>query len=339
MPKPHDHIVKHTFTDLAVARAFLEGFLPARVCAALDLDTLRLAPTLLVDELLDERQVDLLFEVDRRGGGPLLIYLLVEHQSAPDGQMGRRLHRYVHHIWARFEQLHPNEQLLPPVIPLVVYHGAPPWPGDRRLHDHVALDGLPEPLRSWVPDFSYPLVDLRRLADTRLVGTALGRLVLLLLKYSADGDTWSRLPGWLDLLLQVVRAPGGMAAMSAIIRYISYTTPVTPPDDVQAFIRSKLGEPVMEIVDSWADTLVKQGIMRGIEQGIERGIEQGIEQGIERGAVLGKQDFFLQTARLRFGALPAAFVARVHAADADQLERWLERLLRAPSIDGVLDEP
>lgn len=322
MSKPHDHLVKQTFSDLAVARAFLQGTLPNTVSRALDWRTLRLAPTSLINELLEAREADLLFEVDRGEGGSLFIYLLLEHQSTPDRQMGRRLYTYIHHIWTRHEQAHPGRLQLPPVIPLVLYHGVEPWPGTRRLHDSVALEGLPADVGQWVPDFTYVLVDLRRMADAQLIGTALGRLVLLVLKYAAEGDLWERLPQWLDLLLQVLRSQGGMAAMSAIIRYIARTTPAGPSPEVQVFIRSNLGEPVMEVFESWADKLVKQGI----------------EQGIERGLTQGRRETLLHMARARFGQLPPSFLSRVEDANADLLDLWCVRLLSATSLEGVFSD-
>jgi predicted transposase YdaD len=338
MPTPHDHLVKQAFADLAVTRAFLRGVLPAGLLKAIDLSTLRQAPASLVDEQLDARHLDLLFQVQRRrGGGPLLLHLLLEHQSTPDYHMGRRLLRYVHHVWTQHERSHPtSESLLPPVVSIVVYHGAEPWPGERRLHDHVSLEGLPRGAARYVPDFTYLLVDLQRMTDGSLVGTAFGRLVLLMLKHAAKGDLWQRLPGWIDLLARVWRAPDGAAAMTAVVSYISRTTAVGPSADVKDMIRTKLGEPAMDVFVSWADKLIAEGEARGLAEGVARGQALGEARGEARGLLEGRRLTLLHLARARFGPLPPAFTARVEAADNNALDLWSLRLLTASSLEEIV---
>ena len=322
MNTPHDHLVKQAFGDIALARAFLLGALPPALAEAVDGSTLQMAPSSHVDEQLAARHLDLLFQVKLREGGPLLLHVLLEHQSTPDDLMGRRIYRYVHHVWTWHERSHPAARALPPVISLVLYHGLDPWPGRCRLHDQVALAGVPPEAAPYVPDLRYLLLDLRRTADARLTGTALGRLVLLLLKYAADGDLWARLPEWIDLLVQIWRAPDGPAAMTAIVRYISYTTPEAPPPEVKDLIRAHLGEPAMDVLESWADKLLAQGEARGEAHG----------------RLDGKREVLLNLAQARFGSLPSAFVLRVESADSATLDRWSLRLLRAASCEDVVHE-
>ena len=52
----------------------------------------------------------------------------------------------------------------------------------------------------------------------------------------------------------------------------------------------------------------------------------------ERGAML------LKLLTIRFGALPGDVVARMNAADLDQLARWFERGVTAPTLDAVFNE-
>lgn len=87
---------------------------------------------------------DLLFEVpwgEAAHGGPntradvqsessatpdaagLLLYILFEHQSTPDPLMPYRMLRYALRIWDRWLTEHEGARSLPPLLPLVLFHG------------------------------------------------------------------------------------------------------------------------------------------------------------------------------------------------------------------------
>jgi hypothetical protein len=79
----------------------------------------------------------------------------------------------------------------------------------------------------------------------------------------------------------------------------------------------------------------EQGIEVGREQGIEVGREQGIEVGREQGIQQGERMVLLRLLASRFGQLPQRVARRVERARPAQLERWLERILTAKSLDQV----
>ena len=67
-------------------------------------------------------------------------------------------------------------------------------------------------------------------------------------------------------------------------------------------------------------------------------MEQGRIEGKAAGIVEGKADTFLHLARLKFGELTSAQAEQVRNAPPEQLDSWLEALLSARDIDGVLGE-
>lgn len=95
----------------------------------------------------------------------------------------------------------------------------------------------------------------------------------------------------------------------------------------------------MSYVTSWERFAREEGYALGIEKGIEKGMQKGIERGRQEGQQLGRQEgeqrALLRLLEARFGVLTAAVTARVRAADADQLERWMPRVLTAASADEV----
>ena len=73
----------------------------------------------------------------------------------------------------------------------------------------------------------------------------------------------------------------------------------------------------------------------GVEEGIEKGIEKGVEKGVEKGmiSVLKRQ------LTRRFGDLPRRILALLEKASPAELERWIDRVLDARSLDEVFATP
>ena len=59
-------------------------------------------------------------------------------------------------------------------------------------------------------------------------------------------------------------------------------------------------------------------------------------RGEARGKAEGKAEVLLKLLRLRFNSLPEAARARVESATFEQLDKWIERVLTAQTLDGVL---
>jgi len=67
----------------------------------------------------------------------------------------------------------------------------------------------------------------------------------------------------------------------------------------------------------------------------EKGIEQGLQQGIEQGMLSGERQVLTRLLTRRFGPLPAAVLQQLEQAGTDQLERWADNVLDAPTLDDV----
>ena len=316
MSNPHDRLVKHILSDLDEARAFLAGALAPGVVAALDLGTLAAVSSDLVDQLLDERHGDLLFTVERRGGGRMVLHVLVEHQSTRDVRMAYRLLRYVLRIWEHHRGEAPTGPL-PPVLAVVLYHGEEAWTVSRRLRDLIDLEGLPAEVVEELPDLRYRVIDLSQLPEEALFGAAQGRLMLLLLKHVHDGDLWERLPRWGAALRAVRQSPHGLGALSAVLSYIVDTMPAPPSARVQRFLREEVGEPTMKAVMSWGDQLRAEGIALGEQRGIALG-EQRVLEELRRS--------LLAAGTPRLGSPEATIRTAVEAATLPQVVAWFTRL-------------
>ena len=71
----------------------------------------------------------------------------------------------------------------------------------------------------------------------------------------------------------------------------------------------------------------------------EQLIEQVAQKGRAEGRVEGGRTVLLKLLTKRFGSLPEDVVARVTGAEEADLDRWLDRILTAPTLAEVFGRP
>jgi len=69
----------------------------------------------------------------------------------------------------------------------------------------------------------------------------------------------------------------------------------------------------------------------GIEKGIQQGLQQGRQEGIQQGEVALLRRLLVR----RFGSLPSWAAQRLEQASLEELERWADRVLDAPTLADV----
>lgn len=129
---PHDALFKAAFENPEHARAELRALLPPALVKRIDWGSLTLEPGSFVDPELRERRSDLLFSVELEGARAF-IYLLFEHQSQSDRFLVFRMLVYVVRVWERHLRDFPDATHLPPILPVVLYHGESGWSAPLRL--------------------------------------------------------------------------------------------------------------------------------------------------------------------------------------------------------------
>ena len=91
-------------------------------------------------------------------------------------------------------------------------------------------------------------------------------------------------------------------------------------------------EPVMEIVTSW----MEQGIQQGIERGLQQGIERGLQQGIERGQVEEVLKVVMRLLPKKIGQpLDRSLEAQIRQLMLPQLEALTEALLDFDRVEDL----
>lgn len=297
---PHDKLFREIWSNRREALSFLENYLPGDIFRLIDPDSLEISKDTFIEEELKDFYADLLYSV-RFNRTPGYVYPLFEHKSYKAGRIHLQLLGYQCRIW-KLHVKQTNSQMLPIIVPLVLYHGKTAWKVDTAFSS--LLDGPRDQLKAYIPDFSFILYDLTQYSDDQIKGTLLSRIALLLLKHISDDDIMSKLPGILALFGDLLREKSGLRNLETVLRYLSGAVENITPEDIQTLIKQSLSEVkedmVMTIIEKWIDEGYQKGVRQGVQQGMQKGMQKGMRQGMQKGLTEG----IVLAVNLKFGPGP-----------------------------------
>ena len=333
MQGPHDLFARFIFGHPERAAAELRAALPPQVARQVDWSSLRPEPVSVVDEELRETESDLVFSASRWSGRRVLFYFLIEHQSTVQRFMALRMLRYVTRLLYRWHEEHPDQDYLPRVFPLVVYHGREgPWTAPRRVEELFHPPDEDEDWDGWlrfVPRFEYLLDDLMGEREEVLrarPGPALVRIALLALRFAPTEELAQRLPGWRELFAEVWVVQDGAAALRAVASYLIEVGNEAVRKATSGVLRSALGaKPAEEMMMTVGEKLREEGRQLGRVEGRVEGRAEGLAEAV------------LRILSIR-GVLVGEAIRKsiVGCTDVQTLEQWLHRAMTATRASDVV---
>ena len=214
-PTPHDGFFRENFVRPAIARDVLRHTLPPELLADLDLERLVISPDTFVTEALRKIYSDLIYQIPYRDT-QLSVYILFEHKSQPEHWVLLQLLRYTLASGELYRDQNPQAKTLPPIYPLVLYHGQAHWRAPAHFHD--LIDPLPESIKPFVPQFGYALHDISAKSRTEIKGEVLSRLVQLALRHIHSDQPGERFRELLELMAKVSRDPTALDILESLLR-------------------------------------------------------------------------------------------------------------------------
>src|SRR5512145_518170 len=312
----HDKLFKLALADRKDAALELRAVLPPTLASQLDFSTLEPIPGTFIDERMRDSHADLLYTVNCAGKETLL-YVLMEHKSNVDRWTLLQLLRYMVRIWEQcLAQEHPPSTL-PPIIPVIVHHSETGWTAPTHfqgLFDATTM--VDEDLRQLTPEFEVRLDDISHRSDQELRARAMGpaaTLAFLFLRDSRqEGRILAELIAWADLLRDLDATPDGRRAMMQLFSYLLRVAPNLGLKDLAEQVQRAIPER-NDVVSTLAEKLIEEGEKKGRKEAYRALVRRQIE--------------------LKFGALDNSSIARIEAADETALERYVERVLTATSVE------
>jgi predicted transposase YdaD len=336
-PTPHDALFQSMLSHPDNAAGELRSLLPAPLAAAVDWTSLRLEPGHYVDPKLVGTQSDLLFSA-RLHDEPVLLYLLLEHQSSGEPLMPLRLLSYEVRIWNGWleRQTHPVKQI-PAIIAVVLSHAEGGWKHPVSMHELFA----PETVRvagEHLVQFRFVLDDLALRTDDELMARAMTSLavltVLLLRNVRTAKDLAERIAHWAHLWRAVWTAPGGREAFERLVSYVLLASEAITRQDLRQALVEAVGPPAGEV----AMTLAERLMAEGRAEGEARGRAEGEARGRAEGEARGRAQAVLRVLEARGLELPSSVRDRIlGCADLAVLDGWLARAVSCESVEALFD--
>jgi hypothetical protein len=325
MSGDHDLGYKQLFSHPELVRDLLAGFTAFDCFRTLAPSAFERVNASYVSERFSERHGDMVWRV-HVSDQVLYVYLLLEFQSHAERWMALRMQVYVGLLYqdlAKRREFGP-QGTLPPVLPLVFYNGTAPWTASAELRELVAAG--PSGLDAFQASQRYLLIDQRSLDPAKLpqARNVVAELFRLELSDSADIliDVTTTLAAWL----------GGEEQSSLRRSIAAWIVNLQKRefggvsfDDIEALLEgTTMGERFVRKYATWADAIEDKGMQRGLAQAREEAVE--------------KLRFLLKRLlQQRFGDLPPLVVVRLDQAAEADLERWIERVVNAGTVEAVLD--
>lgn len=320
----HDEFLKAILEQPGTAGALLRERLPPEVVALLAPGEPELVQASFVDPELRQSHSDRLFRLARSDGGSLFVYCLVEHKSEPDPRVAWQLLRYLVRVWARLDRDSDGRGKLPPIVPLVVYHGAQDWDAPRRF---AAMVEAPPELLPHLLDFPFGFVDIPHIPDAQLSTSLVLQVGLLILKYAFVVTDEPPVEWVADQLSRLRHAGVPREFLEQALRYIwgAYET----MDREAVVAAANRAAPGQE--DDMVSPFARELLAEGRAEGEAKGRAEGRAEGEARG-VAGS---LLRVLERRFGRVPAKYRLAIQNGQIDQLQAWLDRAIDAPSLKAV----
>ncbi|MFO1076287.1 MAG: hypothetical protein U1E73_01010 [Planctomycetota bacterium] len=178
-------------------------------------------------------------------------------------------------------------------------------------------------------------------------------------RFQSPDEGVATLDRWRDVLRAAHEAPGGQGQFAGVESYLLEITDLTP-EQLRGVLERAVGNG--DRIMGTAERLRKEGYARGkaegmaegkaegmaegkaegmaegLQEGMREGIQEGIREGKDEGRIEGKALSVLRLIERRFGSPDAATTARVRAADSETLDRWIDRVLDAPTLGAMLGD-
>lgn len=318
--KPHDALFREMLARRETAISFVREYLPAPVLECLDLESLEIGPGSIIAPDLRAHITDFVGHVHLRDSDDdAYLYLLVEHKTTPDRLVAFQLLRYATQLW----HAHVTQGRgfpLPPVIPVVFYHGQRRWTSSTEFSAVFRCRAALDP---FLPSFRYLLQDLTRYTDEEIRGIELLRAPLRAMRHYYAADLLTRVPDILRGLDRVTDTRPGVDVVATVVRYLSSSKRVSDPE-LQAAVSEAFGA---------------AGGRRIMATIADRWIERGVQQGIQLGAVTNARRNVLEVLRTRFRRVPRVLQSRIdRIEDVALLGKLLKAAITTTSLQAFEQE-
>ena len=312
-PPTHDNAYKSLFSHPEMVRALLTGFVSDEIVCHFDLQTLEKQSGSYITDDLRDREDDIIWRVKFKQQW-LYIYLILEFQSGIDQWMAVRIGEYFCLLCndiIKSQQLQKSD-LLPPVLPIVLYTGNKEWNAPLTLSE--LFKPVPKIFSDYQVKAQYFLIAENRFTDEEL--RSKDNLAAIMFRME-NSQTSKQFEDALESLIEWTKRPehdGLRRAFTIWIKRVLFPRKM-PGQEIPDLDNLNEVRTMLERVDDWTV---------GARQ-------EGMQQGMQKYGVTA----LLRQMKKKFGEIPKDAEERIEKADSDTLLEWSENVLSANTVDEV----
>lgn len=277
----HDAAYKRLFSHAELAADLLRTCLSEELAGGLDYATLERVDAGSVDERLHQRHSDVIWRLKWRGDQWLYVYLLLEFQSRPDRWMAFRMLQYVVGCYDQLRRggIVREPDLLPAVLPVVLYRGSDRWSGPLTLTR--LRPSLPTALEAFQPQLTALLID--EAEHLGAPGSPVHNLAQAIFRVE-HAETAEDVQAVLIEVQALLQSEDRKALQKSLLIWLTQAYLPTRMPDVEWNRIVELAE-VPEMVSrrhlTWVEIWKRDAVEEGLQEGREKGLREGRQEGLQ----------------------------------------------------------
>ena len=320
----HDNSYKLLFTHPEMVTDLLKGFINEPWIEQCDFSTLeKMGGSYVTDDIRD-REDDIIWRI-RYGEEWLYVYLLLEFQSEADHFMAVRIAGYISLLYQDLirSQKFNSKDLLPPVLPIVLYNGKYRW------HAPVQLSHLIQPaplgLEKYKPQASYFLLDEGNFKQEEL--TKINNLVAALFQLE-NSRTEFEIQDVLAHLIVWLKDPAQSSLRRTFTVWINRVLLPTKSPSANYPELNDLNE---------VHTMLAERVKEWVEEWKEAGRQEGQLEARQEGRQEEASKLFLLLLESKFGSVNQQIQNKVSVASIELIESWSKQIFEATTPEDLLN--
>ncbi|WP_231735285.1 Rpn family recombination-promoting nuclease/putative transposase [Gracilibacillus massiliensis] len=340
---PHDTFFKETFSNVEVAKSFIQHYLPTSIVNLIEVESIQPQKDSFISKELREYFSDLLFQV-KLNETEAYLHLLFEHKSYPSKTIVFQLLRYMIEIWeAKMEKEKQKE--LPIVIPIVIFHSERKWNYPKNLNDMLqGFDTFSEDIKQYIPDFAYILFDVSNYDDEDLKGIAQLKIILTIFRDMTTKNKQNAIKAVkrsIYYLQQLDDQERAIQYLETLLRYVFHLDRQLTKADFHDMIKyvessySEGSEMVMTLADLFRDEGKREGKKEGMQEGIQEGMHKGIQEGLAKGKAQALASTVIRLLTKFVAPVPEELNQQIQKQDPETLEAIIEHIDEFDTLEQV----
>ena len=215
---------------------------------------------------------------------------------------------------------------MPPIIPIVIYHGEQKWEVFKSFHDLVEFPS--EDFKAYIPEFEFAFFDIPGL-DKKKLQEMRDKVILYfyvaMLKAKHSPDLKKILPHLVEGFHQTLHIQTVMDYINIFFRYIMRATNSITKEDMQQ---------ALNILPQGGEYLMNTLAEELQQEGEQRGIIIGEQRGEQRGELKNARQVLLILAQSRLDLLPQYLINDIKSIESPEtLNELFRRTLQCESLE------